>query len=225
MKALFTLLKISNKTKQQNKYTHTYTHKPLQPQLCIHLKTLSPIHPPPPSPDYTSKSKLLHPLSPKQSHRARGGGGGGGGRGLKTMATASAACELVRQQHVAVCVQAKEELWGNSHLVDWSTQLGTWLRAPQAIIFLSASASAQTAVKKSVTITDSIGTPPRPRRAGLTLNARAISLLCRNKGDWGFGLGHSSLWKEGTTWIRKATDRRQWKTLMEGYILQWMDKA
>ena len=31
--------------------------------------------------------------------------------------------------------------------------------------------------------------------------------------------------KEGTTWIRKATDRRQWKTLMEGYILQWMDKA
>ena len=26
--------------------------------------------------------------------------------------------------------------------------------------------------------------------------------------------------KEGTTWIRKSTDRRQWKTLMEGYILQ-----
>ena len=22
--------------------------------------------------------------------------------------------------------------------------------------------------------------------------------------------------KEGTTWIRKATDRRRWKTLMEG---------
>ena len=31
--------------------------------------------------------------------------------------------------------------------------------------------------------------------------------------------------KEVTTWIRKATDRRQWKTLMEGYILQWMGKA
>ena len=31
--------------------------------------------------------------------------------------------------------------------------------------------------------------------------------------------------KKGTTWIRKATDGRQWKTLMEGYILQWMDKA
>ena len=31
--------------------------------------------------------------------------------------------------------------------------------------------------------------------------------------------------KEGTTWIRKATDKRQWKTLMEGYILQWMYKA
>ena len=31
--------------------------------------------------------------------------------------------------------------------------------------------------------------------------------------------------KEGTTWIRKETDRRRWKTLMEGYILQWMDKA
>ena len=26
-------------------------------------------------------------------------------------------------------------------------------------------------------------------------------------------------------WNRKVTDRRQWKTLMEGYILQWMDKA
>ena len=24
---------------------------------------------------------------------------------------------------------------------------------------------------------------------------------------------------------KKATDRRQWKTLMEGYIVQWMDKA
>ena len=31
--------------------------------------------------------------------------------------------------------------------------------------------------------------------------------------------------KEGITWIRKATDRQRWKTLMEGYILQWMDKA
>ena len=31
--------------------------------------------------------------------------------------------------------------------------------------------------------------------------------------------------KEGTTWNRKATARRQWKTLMEGYILQWIDKA
>ena len=31
--------------------------------------------------------------------------------------------------------------------------------------------------------------------------------------------------KEGTTWIRKVTDRRRWKTLMKGYILQWMDKA
>ena len=31
--------------------------------------------------------------------------------------------------------------------------------------------------------------------------------------------------KEGITWSRKATDRRQWKILMEGYILQWMDKA
>ena len=31
--------------------------------------------------------------------------------------------------------------------------------------------------------------------------------------------------KEGTTWIKKTTDRRRWKTLMKGYILQWMDKA
>ena len=29
----------------------------------------------------------------------------------------------------------------------------------------------------------------------------------------------------GNTWNRKASDRRQWKALMEGYILQWMDKA
>ena len=29
----------------------------------------------------------------------------------------------------------------------------------------------------------------------------------------------------GERWTRKATDRRQWKTLMEGYILQWMDKS
>ena len=33
------------------------------------------------------------------------------------------------------------------------------------------------------------------------------------------------IWKEGTTWNRAATDRRQWKTSMEGYILQWVDKA
>ena len=26
--------------------------------------------------------------------------------------------------------------------------------------------------------------------------------------------------KDGNTWIRKATDKRQWKRLMEGYILQ-----
>ena len=31
--------------------------------------------------------------------------------------------------------------------------------------------------------------------------------------------------KEGTTWNRKARGRRQWKALMEGYVLQWMDKA
>ena len=31
--------------------------------------------------------------------------------------------------------------------------------------------------------------------------------------------------KEGISWNRKATDRRQWKTLMEVYILQWMDKS
>ena len=31
--------------------------------------------------------------------------------------------------------------------------------------------------------------------------------------------------KEGTTWNRKVADRRQWKTLMDGYILQWVDNA
>ena len=31
--------------------------------------------------------------------------------------------------------------------------------------------------------------------------------------------------KEGTIWNRKASDKGQWKALMEGYILQWMDKA
>ena len=29
----------------------------------------------------------------------------------------------------------------------------------------------------------------------------------------------------GERWNRKATDRGQWKALVEGYILQWMDKA
>ena len=29
----------------------------------------------------------------------------------------------------------------------------------------------------------------------------------------------------GERWNRKATDRGQWKALMEGYILQWTDKA
>ena len=27
--------------------------------------------------------------------------------------------------------------------------------------------------------------------------------------------------KKGITWKRKATDRGQWRTLMEGYTLQW----
>ena len=31
--------------------------------------------------------------------------------------------------------------------------------------------------------------------------------------------------RAGPTWNRTATDRRQWKALMEGYILQRMDKA
>ena len=31
--------------------------------------------------------------------------------------------------------------------------------------------------------------------------------------------------KEGTNWNKKALGRRQWKALMEGYILQPMDKA
>ena len=34
-----------------------------------------------------------------------------------------------------------------------------------------------------------------------------------------------SLDKRVATWNRKATDRGHWKALMEGYILQWMDKA
>ena len=29
----------------------------------------------------------------------------------------------------------------------------------------------------------------------------------------------------GTIWNRKATERRQWKALIEGYTLQSMDKA
>ena len=31
--------------------------------------------------------------------------------------------------------------------------------------------------------------------------------------------------QEGTTCSRTALDTRQWKALMEGYILQWMDNA
>ena len=29
----------------------------------------------------------------------------------------------------------------------------------------------------------------------------------------------------GTTWNRTALDRQQWKVLMEGYNLQWMDNT
>ena len=31
--------------------------------------------------------------------------------------------------------------------------------------------------------------------------------------------------KEGGNHLREESNRGQWKTLMEGYILQWMDKA
>ena len=31
--------------------------------------------------------------------------------------------------------------------------------------------------------------------------------------------------KEGTTWSRTALNRRQWRALMKGYLLQWMDNA
>ena len=31
--------------------------------------------------------------------------------------------------------------------------------------------------------------------------------------------------QEGTVWSRTALDRRQWKALIDGYILQWMVKA
>ena len=43
--------------------------------------------------------------------------------------------------------------------------------------------------------------------------------------------GQSRRWQddiarnEGTTWNRKAIDRRQWLALIKGYIQQWMDKA
>ena len=31
--------------------------------------------------------------------------------------------------------------------------------------------------------------------------------------------------REGTTWNRKAWDRKQWKALVEGYIMQWVGEA
>ena len=31
--------------------------------------------------------------------------------------------------------------------------------------------------------------------------------------------------EKDTTWIRKARDKRQWKILIVGFILQWVDKA
>ena len=45
------------------------------------------------------------------------------------------------------------------------------------------------------------------------------------KGDDQVEDGKMTVKKEGTTWFRKATDRGQWKALMEGNILQWMLKA
>ena len=35
--------------------------------------------------------------------------------------------------------------------------------------------------------------------------------------------GKHDIRREGATWNRKVTDRGQWKVLMEGSILQWMD--
>ena len=41
----------------------------------------------------------------------------------------------------------------------------------------------------------------------------------------GYILQWTDIAKKGTTWNRKATDRGQRKALMEGYVLQQMDKA
>ena len=47
----------------------------------------------------------------------------------------------------------------------------------------------------------------------------------RSRGQPGRRWQDGITWKEGTTWNRETTDRRQWKALMEGYILEWTDKA
>ena len=31
--------------------------------------------------------------------------------------------------------------------------------------------------------------------------------------------------RAGTTWTRRTVDRGEWRSLLEGYILQWMDNA
>ena len=33
------------------------------------------------------------------------------------------------------------------------------------------------------------------------------------------------VWQQGVIWSRKAKDRERWKTLAEGYLLQWKDTA
>ena len=58
--------------------------------------------------------------------------------------------------------------------------------------------------------------PRRGKRSRRRTKRRSQDEITRKTGGGGGG---------GGTWIRKATDKRQCKTLMVGYILQWMDKA
>ena len=56
---------------------------------------------------------------------------------------------------------------------------------------------------------------------GLNVAQTEIKDKVKIRARWKDGIAK----KEGTTCNTKATDSRQWKALLEGYILQWMDKA
>ena len=50
---------------------------------------------------------------------------------------------------------------------------------------------------------------------------QGVRSVGRPKRSWGDDI----VWQQGAVWTRIAKDRRRWRTLAEGYVLQWKDTA